>query len=73
MKKDNNILIYEILTRREIQVTQLISQGHTNKEIAEILCISYNTVRTHHRNILKKTNNKTIGGLIRFAIENGLQ
>ena len=65
----NVISIYEILSRREIQITKLIVDGFTDKEIATKLHISYNTVRTHHRNVLKKTGPNCIGQLIRFAIE----
>lgn len=68
----NKISIYRILTRREIQITRLIAQGYTDKEIARKLCCSYNTIRTHHKNILRKTKQHNIGGLICWAIQNGL-
>ena len=42
------------LTSREIEVLHHVSQGHTNKQIAEVLSISENTVKNHVRNILEK-------------------
>lgn len=73
MKESKNAKsIYEILTRREIQIIKLITDGITDKEIANRLNISFHTARTHHRNILQKTGQKCIGGLIRYALEHGL-
>jgi two-component system NarL family response regulator len=42
------------LTRREIEVLELVAQGNTNREIGELLFISENTVKNHIRNILDK-------------------
>jgi DNA-binding NarL/FixJ family response regulator len=69
-EKQNNI--YDILTRIEIEVTKLIVNGCTDKEIAIRLAISFHTVRRHHQNILQKTKQKNIGGLMKFALNNGL-
>jgi len=69
-KTDTNI--YDILTRREIEITKLIIKGSTDKEIAVQLGISFNTARKHHSNILIKTQQKNISGLIHFALNNGL-
>lgn len=44
----------QVLSEREMEVLQLVSQGLKNREIAERLFISENTVRTHLRNILDK-------------------
>lgn len=65
----NEQLIHEILTRREIQITKLILDGFTDKEISEKLYISYNTVRTHHRNILRKAHQHNIAKLIYFVLD----
>jgi len=64
--------IYDILTRREIEITKLIANGCTDKEIATRLGIGFYTARTHHKNILRKTGQKNIGGLIKFVLNNGL-
>jgi len=63
-KSEENADCFSKLTRRELQITKLIIEGFTNKEIALKLNISFNTVRTHHRNILKKTNSKCINSLV---------
>lgn len=60
------------LSGREINVLQQIVRGHTNKEIAEHLNISLNTVLTHRKNITAKLGIKTVSGLTFYAIMNGL-
>jgi DNA-binding CsgD family transcriptional regulator len=60
------------LTSREIQIINMISQGHTNKEIAERLFVSLNTVKTHRKNILKKTGCRGTAELTNFAFSRGL-
>ncbi len=69
---DENYDCFSKLTRRELQITKLIIDGYTNKEIADKLNISFNTVRTHHRNILNKTNSKCINNLIWSASKSKL-
>ena len=46
------------LTRREEEISMLVSEGRSNGEIAEILQVSENTVRFHVSNVLKKTGMK---------------
>ena len=60
------------LTNREIEVLKLIVQGWLNKEIAEKLNISLNTVLSHRKNIMAKTGIKTVSGLTFYSISNGL-
>jgi len=59
------------LSIREIDVLQLIVKGITNKEIADKLNISLNTVLTHRKNITSKLGIKTVSGLTFYAIMNG--
>ena len=54
------------LSLREIEVLDLIMQGNTNNEIAEKLFISYETVRSHRKNILEKTGAKNTAALINY-------
>ena len=73
MKEDETTnSIYDLLTRREIEVIKMIVNGHTDKNIAMQLNISFHTVRRHHHNILQKTKQKNVGGLMKFALSNGL-
>ncbi len=60
------------LSSREIDVLQLIVKGSTNKDIADKLNISLNTVLTHRKNITGKLGIKTVSGLTFYAIMNGL-
>ena len=57
------------LTERELEILKLISQEFSNAEIANALFISERTVETHRKNMLRKTNNKTIVGLLKYALE----
>ncbi|MDF9828878.1 response regulator transcription factor [Parabacteroides sp. PF5-6] len=60
------------LSQRETDVLQLIVKGITNKEIADRLNISLNTVLTHRKNITAKLAIKTVSGLTFYAIMNGI-
>lgn len=57
------------LTDRELEILKLIAQEYSNAQIAETLFISERTVETHRKNMLRKTNNKTIVGLLKYALE----
>lgn len=61
-----------MLSPREIEVTQLIADGMTDREIGEKLEISHKTVSTHRKNILKKLGLKNTAMLIRYSIENSI-
>jgi len=61
-----------ILTAREEQITKLIAEGNSAKEIAESLMISVKTVDRHRANILQKLGMKDRLELTRFAIRTGL-
>ena len=58
------------LTNRERGVVQLIAEGHTNKQIANILNISLKTVETHRATIMRKLQIASSAGLVRYAIRN---
>ena len=61
-----------LLTRREKEVLQLITQEFTNQEIADKLFISLHTVDNHRSSLLQKLDAKNTAGLVKKAIENGL-
>ncbi len=54
------------LSIREIEVLGLIMLGYTNHQIAEKLFISYETVRSHRKNILTKTGASNTAALINY-------
>ena len=59
------------LSQREIDVLCLLAKGFTNKEIADRLFISINTVLTHRKNISAKLGIRSVSGLSVYAIMNG--
>ena len=63
---------FENLSEREIEVLKSVARGYSNKEIADKLHISTNTVITHRKNITDKLGIKTIAGLTVFAITNNI-
>ena len=57
------------LTPREREVLQLIAEGYTNKEIAEILSLSAKTIQSHRTNLMNKLDLHDRGELIKYAIQ----
>ncbi len=62
----------EALTERELIVLRLVAVGATNSDIAEKLCISVNTVKTHIRNILDKLQLENRTQAANYAMDRGL-
>ena len=60
------------LTARELEILKLISQERNNAQIADALFISERTVETHRKNMLRKTNHKSMVGLLTEVLENRL-
>ena len=60
------------LSARENEVLRLVAQGFTNKEIADNLSISINTVLSHRKNITAKLGIKSVSGLCVYAMMNGI-
>lgn len=58
------------LTKREIEILELICQELTMKEIGDQLFISEQTIHTHRKNLMRKTDSKNAVGLVRYAIQN---
>lgn len=57
------------ITKREKEILNLIVEGYTSAEIAEILFISTRTVETHRSNLMSKLELKNTAALVRYAIE----
>jgi two-component system response regulator NreC len=60
------------LSKREQEILRYISQGLTNREIADKLALSLNTVNTHRANIMQKLNIHDTANLVRYALEKGI-
>ncbi len=69
---DNSATVPEALSEREREIVGLIVRGLTNKEVADRLFISVNTVLTHRKNISRKLNIHSVSGLTIYAIVNHL-
>jgi two-component system response regulator NreC len=64
--------LYSKLSNREREVFQMIAEGHSTKKIADVLCVSPSTVKTHRANIMDKLQLENISRLIQFAIRLGI-
>jgi LuxR family maltose regulon positive regulatory protein len=59
----------DLLTRRETEIVRLLAEGLSNKGIADRLCISAGTVKTHLKNLFKKLNASNRIGAVNKARE----
>jgi DNA-binding NarL/FixJ family response regulator len=63
---------YSTLTDREREVLQLLAEGKSTKQAAEILFVSVKTIEGHRSQIMRKLNVHNIAGLTKLAIKEGL-
>jgi two-component system response regulator NreC len=63
---------YELLSDREREIFQLIAEGRSNKQIAEILSLSPTTVETHRAHILHKLDVHSTAELVLYAVRKGV-
>lgn len=63
---------YDLLTPREREVLQLVVEGKSNKEVANLLNLSVYTVETHRSNIMQKLNLKGVPELTLYAVRKGI-
>lgn len=69
---DQEEVVQYKLSEREIDIIRAMAEGLTSYEIADKLFISEHTVKTHRKNILRKTNFSNASQLIQFAVEQKL-
>lgn len=62
----------EPLSPREVEVLRLVADGHTNRQVAEMLHVSVRTVESHRANLMGKLNLSSPAQLVRYALEHGL-
>jgi len=60
------------LTVREREMVQLVAEGKTSKDIAQILGISVKTVETHRAAVMRKLKLNSVADLVRYAVRNGI-
>ena len=63
---------FSLLTEREREVLQLISEGKSTKQIATDLQVSSKTVESHRRQVMGKLNIRNVAELTKYAIREGL-
>uniref|UniRef100_A0A7V6DNI3 Response regulator transcription factor n=1 Tax=Desulfobacca acetoxidans TaxID=60893 RepID=A0A7V6DNI3_9BACT len=64
--------VFAVLTAREREVLQLLSEGKRTSQIARLLHISVKTVETHRQQIMHKLGMKSVAELTKYAIREGL-
>ena len=72
LKRSGTEDAYDLLTPREREVLQLIAEGKSNKDIANLLNLSVYTVESHRANLMEKLNLKGLPELILYAVRKGL-
>lgn len=63
---------YELLTEREREILQLVAEGHSSRQIGDLLSISPATVDTHRTNLLQKLGLRNTIEVVRYATRRGL-
>jgi len=72
LAKEGIVDPYEALSEREREVFQLIAEGHSNKDVADLLYISVTTVETHRAHILQKLDVHSTAELVSYAFRRGV-
>ena len=63
---------FDRLTPRQIEIVQLIAEGNTNAEIAQILGLSSKTIETHRSQLMARLQIHDVTGIVRYAVRMGL-
>lgn len=72
LKDKGEVDSYELLTSREREILQLLTEGKTNKAVATLLNISPHTVEAHRGHILQKLNLHNSAELVLYAVRKGI-
>jgi DNA-binding NarL/FixJ family response regulator len=59
---------YDLLTDREKEILQLLAEGKTNKDVANMLNLSTNTVETHRTRIMQKLDLHSAAEIVLYAV-----
>ncbi|GAA4896852.1 nitrate respiration regulation response regulator NreC [Flaviramulus aquimarinus] len=69
LNSESNNKTKGVLTKRQIEILELIGQGKTSREIADLLFIGIHTVDTHRKNMVRILGLKGKGELLRYALD----
>jgi DNA-binding NarL/FixJ family response regulator len=72
LNSDPAASVLECLSPREVQVMRLVAEGKTSKEIATMLDLGLQTVRSYRKTLMKKLNVNNVAGLTQLALATGL-
>jgi DNA-binding NarL/FixJ family response regulator len=72
VKKDSEEIGVDLLSNRESEILQLVSEGNSTKQIGAVLFISPKTVESHRANIMDKLDIRNLPELTKYAIRSGL-
>ena len=64
--------VYEHLGPREREVLQLVAEGKSNKEVAQLLDVAVSTVESHRKRIMEKLDLHNTAAMVRFAVRKGI-
>lgn len=64
-----SIFLRYAISERELHILELISQGFTNSEIADLVFLSKRTIEGHRQQLIDKTGTKNTADLVRFAFQ----
>jgi two-component system, NarL family, response regulator NreC len=72
LKRSGTEDAYDLLTPREREILQLIAEGKSNKDIANLLNLSVYTIESHRSNLMEKLNLRGLPELILYAVRHGI-
>ena len=72
LKQEERKDTLSILSSREREIFQLIVEGKSSRDVADLLCLSPKTVNTYRYRMMEKLGIDNLSELVRFAIQNGL-
>ena len=72
LKMQDTKALFPKLSKREVEILQLIGKEYSSQQVADKLFISFHTVESHRANLMFKAGVKNTAGLIRWAVENDL-
>lgn len=72
LKRSGTDDAYDLLTPREREILQLIAEGKSNKDVANLLNLSVYTVESHRSNLMEKLNLRGLPELILYAVRRGI-
>ena len=72
LKRSGTEDAYDLLTPREREILQLIAEGKSNKDVANLLNLSVYTVESHRSNLMEKLNLRGLPELILYAVRKGI-